>query len=152
MGFILIWKIFTSERQLLLLAMVGPQNYLGRWVWICKANWLSPSSAGISVCAAPQLFRRKEGEVWVSGFQTTREPSRGPAVLAGGEHCLTGADDSLSILNVTGQLSVWSKTWIENRKKIHNLFFTRNSWTKNKFYFYVIFTQLENSKNEMVKS
>lgn len=93
------------------------------------------------------LFRNRGSLSWgTSGFQTVWEAGRGPAVLAEGRHCLTEAKCDGPAFSAEQHI------WIENRKKIHNLYVTRNSWTKNKFYFYVIFTQLENSKNEMVKS
>lgn len=143
--------------QLLLLAITGPQSSLD-----LKANWLSPSSAGNWVCARIFfLYRKSSASHKERGGGVSGGPGAPDRMRTRQGSCCLGWGWTLP--HWSWQLSVHTKSaWpafsveqnirIKNRKKIHNLYVTRNSWTKNKFYFYVIFTQLENSKNEMVKS
>lgn len=144
--------IFAFLMAFMLHASKWSQNYLLRFMWIHKANWLSPSCAGNSPCSIHQLSIRKKSEslsLWTVGSKLYENPSDG-------FYCSSyrwGSAFSLWLIihypmrySDSSTSSLDQHIWIENKKEIHNLYFTKYSWAKNKFYFYVIFTQLEKSK------
>lgn len=96
-------------------------------------------------------FHKKKKKKWKSesvdsGFYTLWEPEWRVLLLQlqVGLCSLTVADNSLPMrYSDLSTSSLDQHIWIENKKGIHNLYFTKYSWTKNKFYFYVTFTQLE---------